>query len=204
MKKIAIDINDTLRDNLAQFIVCYKKAINPDCDIKVSDVKSFDLCDVFEFENRADFNNFRYNDYAYELYARAEPMDKMLPYRFSDWLQNTMRDFDEEDIPEIFLFSPFEIGLTIQATYAFLSKIGCRCREMLFPVDSHKVWDRCDIMITANPKLLSNVPEGKVAIKIKTPYNEDVECEYTFDSLMDLFQDENETISKLISFEYDK
>ena len=39
MKKIAIDINDTLRDNLAQFIVCYKKAIDPDCDIKVSDVK---------------------------------------------------------------------------------------------------------------------------------------------------------------------
>lgn len=204
MKKIAIDINDVLRDNLTQFINCYKKAIDPDCEIKIDDVKSFDLYDVFEFESRDDFTNFKYNEYSYELYARAEPMDKMLPYKFNDWLQNTMRDFDDKDIPEIFLFSPFEIGLTIQATYAFLAKIGCRCREIVFPIDSQKVWDKCDIMITANPKLLSNRPDNKIAIKIKTPYNDNVECKYTFNSFMDLIHDENDTISKLITSYNDK
>ena len=109
-----------------------------------------------------------------------------------------MRNFDEGKNPEILFFSPFELGLTIQATYSFLSKIGCRCREMVFPIDSNKMWDRCNIMITANPNLLKNVPEGKVAIKIKAPYNEDVECEYTFDSLIELIQDKDETINKLI------
>ena len=46
--------------------------------------------------------------------------------------------------------------------------------------------------------LCSITKEGKVAIKIKAPYNEDVECEYTFDSFIELIQDKDETINKLI------
>lgn len=198
MKRIAIDINDTLRDNLLQFKNCYKKWVDNEFDIDIKDIKDFDLMKSFPFGSKNDFNDFKYNSYAYELFARAEVTDKMLPYRLNDWLQNDMRNFDEGKNPEILFFSPFELGLTIQATYSFLSKIGCRCREMVFPIDSSKMWDRCDIMITANPNLLKNVPEGKVAIKIKAPYNEDVECEYTFDSLIELIQDKDETINKLI------
>ena len=198
MKRIAIDINDTLRDNLLQFKNCYKKWVDNEFDIDIKNIKDFDLMKSFPFESKNDFNDFKYNSYAYELFARAEVTDKMLPYRLNDWLQNDMRNFDEGKNPEILFFSPFELGLTIQATYSFLSKIGCRCREMVFPIDSNKMWDRCNIMITANPNLLKNVPEGKVAIKIKAPYNEDVECEYTFDSLIELIQDKDETINKLI------
>lgn len=198
MKRIAIDINDTLRDNLLQFKNCYKKWVDNEFDIDIKDIKDFDLMKSFPFGSKNDFNDFKYNSYAYELFARAEVTDKMLPYRLNDWLQNDMRNFDEGKNPEILFFSPFELGLTIQATYSFLSKIGCRCREMVFPIDSSKMWDRCDIMITANPNLLKNVPKGKVAIKIKAPYNEDVECEYTFDSLIELIQDKDETINKLI------
>lgn len=198
MKRIAIDINDTLRDNLLQFKNCYKKWVDNEFDIDIKDIKDFDLMKSFPFGSKNDFNDFKYNSYAYELFSRAEVTDKMLPYRLNDWLQNDMRNFDEGKNPEILFFSPFELGLTIQATYSFLSKIGCRCREMVFPIDSSKMWDRCDIMITANPNLLKNVPEGKVAIKIKAPYNEDVECEYTFDSLIELIQDKDETINKLI------
>lgn len=198
MKRIAIDINDTLRDNLLQFKNCYKKWVDNEFDIDIKNIKDFDLMKSFPFESKNDFNDFKYNSYAYELFARAEVTDKMLPYRLNDWLQNDMRNFDEGKNPEILFFSPFELGLTIQATYSFLSKIGCRCREMVFPIDSNKMWDRCNIMITANPNLLKNVPEGKVAIKIKAPYNEDVECKYTFDSLIELIQDKDETINKLI------
>jgi hypothetical protein len=198
--RIAIDINDVIRDNLTQFKNCYNKFVDDDFDIKTEDIKSFDLSNVFPFSTKKEFNDFKYNDYAYELFARAEPMDKMLPYKFNDWLQNTMRDFDKEQTPEIFLFSPLEMGLTIQATYSFLSKIGCRCREMLFPIDSYKVWDKCDIMITANPNLLTNVPEGKIAIRIQSPYNMDgINCKYTFSSLMDVMNDKDETLNKMIT-----
>lgn len=198
MKRIGLDINDTVRNNLLQFKNCYRKAIDKDFKIDLKGIRDFDLSKVFPFESKDDFNYFKYVDYAYELFARAEPMDKMLPYKLNTWLQNTMRDFDEGQNPEIFMFSPFESGLTIQATYAFLTNIGCRCREMLFPVDSQKVWGRCDIMITANPNLLKNAPEGKVPVKICAPYNQNIPCEHAYNSLIDLFEDKDESFSKLI------
>lgn len=199
MKTIGIDINDTIRDNLTQFKNCYIKEIDGDFEIKIEDIKSFNLMDSFPFDTKEDFNSFKYNDCPYELYARAETTDKMIPYRLNDWLQNTMRDFDREDIPNIFMFSPFEIGLTIQATYAFLAKIGCRCREMIFPTDSHTMWNKCDIMITANPNLLQCKPDGKISIKINAPYNSGVSSDYEFDTMMDLMMDENNIISNLIT-----
>ena len=196
-KVIAIDINDTIRDNLLQFANVYKKFRDNSFDMKEDEFENFDLYEYTNFENRDAYNNFKYVDCAFELYGRAEPMEKMLPYRFNDWVQNTMKDFEEEDVPEIIFVSPFEIGLTIQATLSFLSKISSRVREYYFPVDSSTIWDKCDILITANPNLLSNVPEGKTAIKIKMPYNQNVECEYEFDNMMALINDE-ETIINLI------
>ena len=122
----------------------------------------------------------------------------MLPYAFNDWLQNTMRDFDEEDVPEIMLVSPFEANLTIQATLTFLSTFPSRVREIYFPVDSQTVWDRCDILITANPIYLENVPEGKHVIKINKPYNKGYETKYSFDSMLELIKDKDEIIRKII------
>lgn len=197
--RIAIDINDVIRDNLSQFITYYKKGIDNEFDIKREDVTSFELTDIFPFRDREAYNRFKYEDYPYELYGRAEVMDKLLPYKLNDWIQNTMRDFEEENIPEILFFSPMEIGITIQSTYAFLSKIGCRIREMHFPINSYTMWDRCDVMITANPNLLQNVPENKTIIKINAPYNKDIDIKLNFDSFIDLMQDENDTLIKIIN-----
>lgn len=198
MKTIGIDINDVVRDNIAQFVGVYRKFIDPSCEIKNEEMTSFDFSEVLAFETKKDYETFRYVDYPYELYGRAETMDKMLPYRLNDWLHNTLRDLDEENIPHVIFFSPFEMALTIQATMAFYAKIGTRAREFDFPIDSMKMWDKCDIIITANPNLIANCPEGKTVFKIETPYNKDVECEHTFASLMDLINDKEETIIKLL------
>lgn len=197
--RIAIDINDVIRDNLSQFITYYKKGRNSDFDIKREEINNFDLVAVFPFKGYEDYNKFKYEDYPYELFGRAEPMDKMLPYRLNDWMQNTMRDFDEGKIPEILFFSPFELGITIQSTYAFLAKIGSRVREIHFPINSYTMWDKCDIMVTANPNLLECVPEGKSAVKINAPYNKETTAEITFGSMIDMIQDKNETIIKLVN-----
>jgi hypothetical protein len=197
--KIAVDINGVIRDFVTQFKNYYIKAIDPSFEIEDDEITSFDLFDVFPFKDRNAYNTFRYVDYAFELYGRAEAMDKMLPYRFNDWTQKTLRNLDKEYIPEIMLVSPFESGKTIQATFSFLSKISSCVREVYFPVDSMTVWDKCDILITANPKLIENVPEGKTVIKINTPYNKDVEAKYSFDSLMDVINDENETIISILT-----
>lgn len=198
MVRIGIDINNTLRDNITQFKKYYKKLIDESFEIEDKDITSFEMDEVFPFESHDAYNRFRYEDCPFELYGRAECVDKNLKYIFNDWIQKTLRDFDTDEIPHVFMFSPFEIGLTIQSTYAFLAKIGCRIREMDFPIDSMTMWDKCDIMITTNPYLLEGAPEGKYAVKINKPYNTEVETEYSFDSLLELIQDKDEKIIKLI------
>ena len=167
--RIAIDINDVLRDFTGQFKKQYIKHIDGTFEIDDEDIKSSDLFEVFPFNNREQYEKFRYLDCPYEIYGRAEPM--------------------------------VEANLTIQATYAFLAKLPTRAREVYFPIDSSTVWDRCDILITANPLFLNNIPEGKIAIKVNMPYNKDIECKYSFNSMMDIIDDSEDTIISLIEEE---
>lgn len=204
MKRIAIDINDVLRDYTRQFANMYKKVIDNSFDISYEEIDDYNFINIFPFndeDGNADmmlFNKFKYEDCAFEIYGRAEAMDRMLPADFNLWTQNTMRNFDDEKLPEIILFSPFEMNLSIQSTLSFLARFGVRIREIHFPVDSVKMWDKCDIMITANPNLLEAKPDGKVSIKVNVPYNKEAKGDYEFDSMMDIIHDENNTIINLI------
>ena len=78
--------------------------------------------------------------------------------------------------------------------WKFLSKIGTKVRNTYFPIDSLTIWDKCDVLITANPNLITNKPDGKQVIKIKTEYNNEVSADYTFNSLSDFLTDEKNTI----------
>lgn len=195
---IAIDLNDVLRDYTGQFKKVYQKHIDNSFEIEDENITSSNLDEIFPFNNEEEYNKFVYIDYPYEIFGRAEAVDQMLPYRFNDWLQNTLRDVDADKIPNVMIVSPMEANLTIQASMAFLAKFPSRVREIYFPIDSSTVWDRCDILITANPLFLNNVPEDKIAIKINMPYNKDIECKYSFDKMMDLIQDKEDTIINLI------
>lgn len=204
VKRIAIDINDVLRDYTRQFANMYKKIINPSFEIAYEDINDFNFLNIFPFlddNGNADmylFNKFKYEDCAFEIYGRAEAMDRMLPADFNLWTQNTMRNFDEEMLPEIILFSPFEMNLSIQSTLSFLARFGVRTREIHFPSDSVKMWDKCDIMITANPNLLAAKPDNKISFKINAPYNKEAKGTYEFDSMSDIIHDDNNTLIKLI------
>lgn len=195
---IAIDLNDVLRDYTGQFKKVYQKHIDNSFEIEDENITSSNLEEIFPFNNEEEYNKFVYIDYPYEIFGRAEAVDQMLPYRFNDWLQNTLRDVDADKIPNVMIVSPMEANLTIQASMAFLAKFPSRVREIYFPIDSSTVWDRCDILITANPLFLNNVPEDKIAIKINMPYNKDIECKYSFDKMMDVIQDKEDTIINLI------
>lgn len=204
MMTLAIDINDVIRDNIRQFITYYKKGVDPKCELKYEDVTDSNFENIFPFlngEGNPDqelYNQFRYEDYAYELYARADVMERVLPVTFNLWVQNTLRDFDDGNNPDVIIVSPFEMNLTIQSTLSFLARIGVRTREFYFPIDSQRIWDKCDVLITANPDLIKNKPEGKIVIKINTPYNKEVEADYTFNTLCELINDEKKTVVKLL------
>lgn len=200
-KTIAIDLNDVIRDWSGQFLYVYRKYVDNSFSKTEEEIDDFNFMNVFPFNDKMDYDLFRYETYPYELYGRAPFRDKKLKVILNEWLQNTLRDFDKENIPDVIYFSPFEIGLTIQASMAFLSAIAARAREYYFPINSLSIWDRADIVITANPNIIEAKPKGKIAIKIEMPYNKDVQGDYNFKSLVDLIQDENMTINKLIEKE---
>jgi len=193
---IAIDINDVIRDNMYQFRYIYQKYIDSTFEIDLNDIDTYNMMNHYPFEDESELNQFKYYDYPFELYGRAEACDKRLPYAFNDYLEKTLRDLDE--IPNVILFSPFEIGLTIQSTFSFLSAKTIRAREIYFPVDSMTIYDRADVVITAQPSLIENCPEGKTVIKVVKPYNKNIETKYSFDSMMDIINDPNETLIKII------
>lgn len=201
---IGIDINEVIRDYLRAFAKQYNKIVDPTFDIDYDDINDFNLLNIFPFvdedgiSNSSAFNNFRFQDAAFEIYSRADIMERDLPAHLNLWLNNTLRNFDADKNPDVILFSPFEMNLSIPSTLGFLARIGMRFRNIEFPIDSTKMWDKVDIMITANPNLLELTPEGKYSFKVNAPYNKEAKGTFEFDSLMEIIKDENKTIEKII------
>lgn len=197
-KRIAIDLNDVVRDYSGQFINCYQKLIDPKFEMKDEEITSFDFSECFPFNSKTEYNDFKYSDAAFELHARAEMTDNRLQGVLSDWTENILTNLDVDEDPEVFYFSPFELGITIQSTLSFLAAHGVRAREYYFPVNSMSIYDKCDILITANPNLIENCPEDKTVIRIERPYNKDIETKYSFKNLFEAIKDEDELLIKMI------
>lgn len=201
---ICIDINEVLRDYLRAFAKQYNKVVDPTFDIDYENINDFDLTNVFPFvdedgnKSLSLYNSFRFEDCAFEIYSRADVMERELPAKLNLWVNGTLRNFDEEKNPNVILFSPFEMNLSIPSTLGFLARLGIKVRDIEFPIDSTKMWEKADIMITANPKLIALTPEGKYSFKVNAPYNKDAKGTFEFDGLMDIIEDENKTIEKII------
>jgi hypothetical protein len=58
------------------------------------------------------------------------------------------------------------------------------------------MWNNVDILLTSNPDLLLNVPNGKVVIKYTTEYNKHVSSEYEISTLSEL----SETIKTIKNY----
>ena len=107
---------------------------------------------------------------------------------------------DDDDLTEpidFILSNTREFNQSIGFTHFFLSKLATRIRKTFFPKDYAEIWDVCDILITADPKLLQSKPEGKKVIKIITDYNKDCDADFEYDSMISLINDNN-LIEKLL------
>lgn len=191
--KIAIDLNDVYRAFTTQVGKYYKKEIDRSFDIENVDVWSNDLSNVFPFESRKKYLQFLYDDFPFEIFGSAQQSEKNLTIRLNEWVSE-LEDLDEE--PSTCFVSTKEYGKSIGATYYFLGKYAPMIREAYMLLNEGDVWDKCDVLVTANPNILSNIPEGKVCVKINTSYNNEIESEFNYDSLM-LFLNDTEIIKKL-------
>jgi hypothetical protein len=191
--KIGISINEVLRDFIGQFIYTYDKYIVPELeadgvtvpDLEIEDVTSFNLMDHFEFKDINRFNTFLYLEAPLEIFGHADLMSDGLMNHFNNFLVN-IKD-DEEH--EVYLVSR-EVDKSIPSTYFFLSKTGCKSDKIQFCSSNENEWDGIDVLVTANVIALENKPQGKISIKVKSPYNKDVKADYEIDTLLDFINDE--------------
>jgi hypothetical protein len=61
-------------------------------------------------------------------------------------------------------------------------------------------WDGIDILITANPIALDNKPDGKISVKVKSPYNSESTGTYEVNDIMELITNDD-LIKKVITTE---
>ncbi len=196
--KIAIDLNDVVRDFSNNFIRYYIEGYNHEFDLDDFEFWSPYLNQVFPFQSDAAYTNFVYNDFAFELFGKCDVCSRNLESELNDWSEKTVKGIESDEPIELMFVSTMEYGNSIGNTLFFLSKIGTKVRDYYFPADSKTIWDRCDVLITANPYLIEIKPEGKKVIKINTEYNKETEADYSFNSLSS-FITNNENLKNLLN-----
>jgi hypothetical protein len=182
--KIGISINEVLRDFLGQLTYTYEKYIGP-TEIEEGDVTEFDLMKYFKFGSVDEMNKFLYDEAALEIFGHADQLHDNIMNQFNMFLMD-IKDDEEHDIEIV----SREAVKSIPSTLFFLSKLSCRATNFRFVMDYDEYWDGVDVLITANPKALESKPEGKISIKIKTSYNEDVKSDFELDSIIEFMKDE--------------
>lgn len=177
MIKICITLDDVLRAKTKQFGVVYKKFIDNDIDLGLLDLHTNDLMTIFGFKSKKEFHKFLYEDYAFEIFAEAPATESGVDKKLNLWHLSLNDDDEIDDELDLMIANPMEFNASIGYTYFFLSKMATRVREIYLPSDSLSILDRCDIIITSDPKLLSNINKNQVGVKINMDYNSDISSE---------------------------
>lgn len=183
--KICITLDDVLRAKTKQLGKIYKKYVK-DIDLDKLEITSNSVEDILGLTKK-EANKFLYDDYPFEIFGEAEVCEKMLDKKLNLWHLNMHEEYDGEY--ELCIANPYEFNTSIGNTCFFLAKAATRVREFHFPANSSDIWNVCDVLITADPSLLENKPEGKVSVKIVAPYNSEAESDLTYDTLSALLDD---------------
>ena len=187
--RIGIELNCVLRDTLKKIQQEYEKWYieNPfkeetEFEYKVnSDLTTLNISEHLSFKDEDDVYNFLYKEHTMEIFGHAGSVETSSMMDFNDFYLN-MRD--EHDI----LVVSDEMGKSKPASLFFISKFGCLVETVKFYSEStiNSLWDSVDILLTANPQLLLNHPDGKVVVKYNTTYNSDIKTKYSISKLKEL------------------
>lgn len=207
MMRIGIEINGVLRDTIEKFKQVYEKHLidgyqneftgktykldmsgNTEEEVLpesfkyeiISDVTSLDLMKHFSFQNKEELYSFMYEEYTMELFGHA-PSSEMNTFNVLNELYYDLRDEYE------LLIVSDEIGKSKPASLFFLSKFGCLLEKVLFysEITKNDMWNNVDVLITSNPDLIKNKPDGKIVVKFLRDYNKNIESELEISTLSD-------------------
>ena len=187
--RIGIELNGVLRDTLKKIQQEYEKWYieNPfkeetEFEYKVnSDLTTLNISEHLAFKDEDDVYNFLYKEHTMEIFGHAGSVETSSMMDFNDFYLN-MRD--EHDI----LVVSDEMGKSKPASLFFISKFGCLVETVKFYSEStiNSLWDSVDILLTANPQLILNHPDGKVVVKYNTTNNSAIKTKYSISKLKEL------------------
>ena len=183
--KIGISINGVIRDFITKFESVYDKyRPSDDEESPERDISSLNLLEHFVFTGGTEeLNTFLYVDSSLEIFGHAGET-KLNSVEHLNQLHNLIEDMGHTPI----LISK-ELNNSKPATLFFLSKLSAKINNIIFVRDNFKKWDFVDVMITADPEVLENKPNGKVTIKVINHYNKDCQSDYTVIDLKELLDD---------------
>ena len=190
MLTIGITLDDVIRAKTLQIGKMYKKYVDENINLEVLDMSTDNLAKIFSFNSKSDFIKFMYEDYPFEIFGEAGMMEKSLDKELNLWHINLNNDDDIDEEIKLVLMNPREFNTSIGYTYFFLSKMATRIREVYLPEDYSEIWDKCDVLITADRKLLNEKPNEKISVKVETTYNTEEKGDLTYDSLSSILKDE--------------
>ena len=189
--RIGVELNGVLRDTLKKIQQEYEKWYieNPfkeesGFDYKViSDLTTLNIIEHLSFKDEDELYNFLYKEHTMEIFGHAGSVENSSMMDFNEFYLN-MRD--EHDISIV----SDEMGKSKPASLFFISKFGCLVETVKFYSETtiNSMWDSVDVLLTANPQLLLNHPEGKIVIKYNTSYNSDINTEHSISKLKE-FED---------------
>lgn len=172
--EIFININGVVRNLIQKFDYHYNDAfLSSDFESEnnfeygvVEPIQNDNLLNSYKFQSVDEFEFFAFIEYPIEIFGHAG-----LSYA------TTMSDLNklmfENQEHNFTIIGIDEIGKSKPATLFFLSKNGFLGNNIRFikSEDIDKEWDKCDIWVTDDKKIIDTKPEGKMAVKFNTPYN---------------------------------
>lgn len=187
MKIIGITLDEVLRDFLGQLVYTYQKYHDNNIDLNTHSFTHNNLFEFFKkFKTEDEFRNFIYSEASLEIFGHADQMEDKIMSLFNKFIM----DIEDEEEHKILIINR-EIGNAIPSTLFFLSKLSCKSNNIKFVNSYEDLWKEVDYLITATPELIKIKPENKICIKIKSPYNTDLETDYQFNSIVELMNNEN-------------
>jgi len=180
--RIGIDLNGVLRDTLGKIEQVYEKfymSSEEESNFKYEIKKPIDtllITNHFTFKTDDDVYDFLFTEHPMEIFGHASSTEYTGMNDLNDFY------FDFRDKHTIILVSD-EVGKSKPATLFYLSKFSCMLENIKFYSQQTKdsLWESIDILLTANPSLLLEIPNGKTVVKYNTNYNKDVNATHSID-----------------------
>lgn len=188
--RIGIELNGVLRDTLKKIQQEYEKWYienpfrEPEDEFEyqvMSDIDTLNIMDHLKFKNEDELYNFLYKEHTMEIFGHAGSVEVSSMMDFNEFY------FDIRDKHDVLIVSD-EMGKSKPASLFFISKFGCLVETVKFYSETtiNSMWESIDVLLTANPKLLLEYPEGKTVIKYNTKYNSGINIEHSISSIKEL------------------